>query len=216
MLDARELKLISETPLFAGLDADFIRHAAACAQKRSFPAGELIFREGGDAVGLGVLLTGKAQVHKAAGDSRVLMSVLEPPAVLGASCLFMKQAHTVTEVLAVKPCALAFFGEDELRRLMAENFSLSENYMRYLTGRIRFLTERIESIGSPGAAEKLMNYLALNALDGKLVLPMGYKALADALCVSRASLYRVLDALEAEGKLRRDGKTLYLLQSEVK
>lgn len=215
MFTARETKLISGTPLFAGLDEGFVSHAAKRAEERSYAAGELIFREGGDTDGLGFLLFGKAQVHKAAGGSRVLVSVLEPPAMTGASCLFMKEAHAVTEVLAVKPCRLAFLGEETLRQLMRENFALAENYMRYLTGRIRFLTERIESIGSPGAAEKLMNYLALNARDGKLSLPMGYKSLADALCVSRASLYRVLDGLEAGGRLRREGKTLYLLESEV-
>ena len=216
MFAARELKLISETPLFAGLDKGFVSHAAQCAEERSYAVGELILREGGDAdSGLGVLLFGKAQVHKAAGGSRVLVSVLEPPTMMGASCLFMNEAHAATEVRAVKPCRLAFLREDMLRLLMRENFALAENYMRYLTGRIRFLTERIESIGSPGAAEKLMNYLALNARDGKLTLPMGYKSLADALCVSRASLYRVLEELEVAGRLRREGKTLYPVKSEV-
>ena len=214
MPDSRTLRLISETPLFQGLDGGFVARAAGRAKAVSFAAGETLFSEGGEARGLGILLCGKAHVYKAAGESRVLVSVLEPPAMTGASCLFVRDARPVTEALAVKPCRLAVFDEQTLRALMLENFALAENYMRYLAGRVRFLTGRIESIGSPGAAEKLMNYLALNAREGRLTLPMGYSALADALCVSRASLYRVLDALEAGGRLRRDGKTIYLLHRE--
>ncbi len=215
MLDARERKLISETPLFAGLEPGFVERACALAHVRECAPGETLFLEGGEAGGLGILIEGRAQVRKAAGGSRVLMSVLEPGAMTGASCLFVRDAHAVTEVLAVRQARFALFGEDSLKTLMRENFALAENYMRYLAGRVRFLTGRIESIGSPGASEKLMNYLALNASEGKLALPMGFKALADALCVSRASLYRVLDELEAQGRLRREGKTLYLLNSEV-
>lgn len=214
MPDPRVLKSISETPLFRGLEEGFVARAAMCAKVVSFAAGETLFSEGGEAQGLGILLSGRAHVYKAAGESRVLMSVLEPPAMTGASCLFVRNARPVTEVLAVRPCKLAVLDEGTFRALMQENFDLAENYMRYLADRVRFLTGRIESIGSPGAAEKLMNYLELNARDGRLALPMGYKALADALCVSRASLYRVLDSLEAEKKLRRDGKTIYLLHME--
>lgn len=214
MLSATQTTLLSQTPLFAGLDGEIVRRAAKLAYLRAFAPGETAFTEGGDARGLGFLLEGRAQVYKAAGGARVLMSVLEPPAMIGASCLFMKDAPAVTEVLAVKPSRLAVLGEDALRLLMRESFELAENYMRYLSGRIRFLTGRIESIGSPGAAGKLMNYLALGAQDGKLTLPMGYTALADALCVSRATLYRVLDALEAEGRLKREGKTLTIINTE--
>ncbi len=210
MLNAKEIGLISQTPLFAGLDAHFVSRATGFAEIRAYAAGEALFSEGGETQGLGILLSGRAQVYKAAGESRVLMSVLEPPAMTGAACLFVEDARAVTLALAVKATRLALFPEASLRLLMRENFALAENYMRYLSGRVRFLTGRIESIGSPGAAEKLMHYLALNATEGRLALPMGYKTLADALCVSRASLYRALDALEAQGRLRREGKTLII------
>ena len=214
MLTAAQTTLLSQTPLFAGLDGEIVHRAAQFAIVRAFAPGETAFTEGGDTPGLGILLEGRAQVYKAAGGARVLMSVLEPPAMIGASCLFMNDAPAVTEVLAVKPSKLAVLDEDALRLLMRESFELAENYMRYLSGRIRFLTGRIESIGSPGAAEKLMNYLTLGAQNGKLTLTMGYTALADALCISRATLYRALDALEAEGRLKRDGKTLTITNTE--
>ena len=37
------------------------------------------------------------------------------------------------------------------------------------------------------------------------------RALAGTLSISRASLYRVMEELEAQHRLRRDGNTIYLL-----
>lgn len=39
-------------------------------------------------------------------------------------------------------------------------------------------------------------------------------ALAEALCVGRATLYRALDALEGEGRIRRDQRTIVLYPKE--
>ena len=204
-------EIIMATPLFKGLDASVSHKAAQSAQVLEFAAGEAVFTEGGSVPGLGVLISGKAEVHKTAGGKKVFMSLLEPGAMLGAAGLFQNGAATVTEVIAAKPCTLAFIGEEELKELMGENIDLAFNYMRYLTGRIRFLTSRIESIASPNASEKLMNYLALNSVDDRLTLPMGYTALADALCIGRASLYRAMDAMENDGRIKREGRTIYIL-----
>ena len=97
---------------------------------------------------------------------------------------------------------------------MQENFSLAENYFCYLTERIHFLTGRIESIASPTVADKLLNYLAQNAQDGAVNVPQGYSRLANALSVSRASLYRVMDELEREGRIARVGKRILLKQGK--
>ncbi len=211
----KERDILMGTPLFTGLAPAFVQRACRLGETEVFQPGETVFAEGGQARRLGVLLTGRAQVHKAAGDARVLMSILEPGALLGAASMFLGEATTVTEVSAMKETQVLFFREDTLKALMRENFALAENYMGYLTSRIRFLTGRIESIGSPTAADKLMNYLALNATGGALTLPAGYGALAEALCLGRASLYRAMDALEGQGKIRREGKTIYLIQQEV-
>ncbi len=205
-----DFAVLRATPLFRGLSPAFVEEAARHGRVEAFAPRETVFAQGGEAHGLGVLLVGRAQVYKNTGGARVLMSVLEPGAMLGAAGLFLREAPTVTEVTALKQSRVLFFEEAVLRELMRGEFALAENYMAYLTGRIRFLTGRIESIGSHTAAEKLMNYLALNSKNGVLHLSMGYGALAEALCLGRASLYRAMDALEAEGKLRRDGKTMYL------
>ena len=50
--------------------------------------------------------------------------------------------------------------------------------------------------------------------DGRAEVSGGYSQLARALNMGRASLYRSLEALEAEGRIRREGRTIYLVQTE--
>lgn len=208
-------RALTETPLFRGVDAAFSAHAAAAGYRESFGAGEPILSEGEENRRLGILLSGSAEVFKPAGGVRVPMSRLFPGDLLGAASLFSEDAHAVTAVDAVHRCEVLFFPEDTLRSLMQENFTLAENYFAYLTERIHFLTGRIESIASPTAAEKLWNHLLHNAQDGAVELSGGFSRLASTLCISRASLYRVLDELEQQGRIARQGKKILLLQSET-
>lgn len=211
---AHHLAAAMETPLFRGLDPAFVERAAACGYAERFAAGTPVFRSGDAERRLGVLVSGSAEVYKPTGAGRLLMSVLTPGALMGAASLFLADAHAVTEVDALIPCEVLFFDEETLKTLMQENFSLAENYFCYLTERIHFLTGRIESIASPTVADKLLNYLAQNAQDGAVDVPQGYSRLANALSVSRASLYRVMDELEREGRIARAGKRILLKQGE--
>ena len=66
------------------------------------------------------------------------------------------------------------------------------------------------------AGSRLELYLAENAVvkDGQrqVLLPCSLSEFAGLLCVGRASLYRTLDAMEAEGRIRRQGRTIYLAE----
>ena len=199
-----------ETPLFRGLPAAFVEHAIAQGYVERFAPGTPVLRSGDARRRLGVLLLGSAEVYKPTGAGRILMSVLAPGALLGAACLFLADAHAVTEVEATEACEVLFFDEETLKTLMQENFALAENYFCYLTG-------RIESIASPTVVDKLLNYLAQNAQDGAVEVPYGYSRLANALSVSRASLYRVMEELEREGRIAREGKRILLkrMQDEI-
>ena len=117
------------------------------------------------------------------------------------------QAAMATPLIRGLPAA---FVKDAAARGYAECFALAENYFCYLTERIHFLTGRIESIASPTVADKLLNYLAQNAENGAVGIPHGYNRLASTLSVSRASLYRVMDELEREGRIAREGKRILI------
>ena len=96
--------------------------------------------------------------------------------------------------------------QNSMDRLLAQDGPLRENYLRYLTGRIRFLSGRLQSLVQSGAEGKLARYLLANVREGQLTCAA--TDLARRLGLSRASLYRAFQSLEESGLISRHGKTI--------
>lgn len=154
---------------------------------------------------LGILLSGQARVVKSAGGADVVMSTLHPVQIIGAAGLFGEHTGLPTSVTALARCRMLVFSEAMLCEMMQDRAELSRNYIRYLTGRIRFLNARIESFIAPSAKEKLLDYLRKHSIDSCVTLPANRSMFAKSLGISRASLYRTLADLEMNGSIIRRG-----------
>lgn len=158
---------------------------------------------------VGVLLSGSAAVEKHAGVS-MLMSVLRPGDVFGAATILSDSEVYPVSIRALGDCTALLMTEETFLAAMKEDFTLAENYMRYLGSRIRFLSSRIDGLTQPSAEDRLYTFLRNNAKDNTVNLGYPMKSLADALCVGRATLYRAMDTLEEQGRIRREGRIIHL------
>ena len=88
------------------------------------------------------------------------------------------------------------------------------NFAEFLVGRVLFLNKKIASLAGYSAGSRLTMYIEDNASmrDGvmQLTLPCSLTDFAEMLGVGRASLYRTLDAMEAEGKITRRGRNIII------
>lgn len=204
--------LAQEAVLFKGLPKEEIApllqaEGIGC---RRFRAGEIILAPGMDTAMLYILLRGQAAVRKRAGTGMFLVSTLSPCAMVGMAALFNgatgREYPTVVE--AKGAVTALFISEAALLRLLHSDERIIDNYLRYLTERIHFLNMRIDGLIRPNAKERVYQYLLQNAVDGRL--EEGLTTLAQALSISRATLYRALDALESEGAITRQGRRIML------
>lgn len=151
---------------------------------------------------LGVVLSGQLQVTKGS----LAVSVLEPGDLFGAAALYSDEPEFASTITARGPSRCLLLDQALMDRLLAEQSRIRENYLRYLTGRIRFLSGRLQTLAQPGVEGKLARYLLANG---------GSSCPATELCrrlgVSRASLYRAFAALEDSGLIRRAGKTITVI-----
>ena len=155
---------------------------------------------------LGVVLEGRIQVNKGA----LIMSVLGPGELFGAAALFNDRPDYATTLTARAPCRVLLLPQALVEELMARYPVVGRSYVAYLSGRIRFLSGKIDALTAGSAQRKAARYL-LSRLDGAWAeLDCPVAGLAQRLGVSRASLYRALDALEARGAVRREGKRFYI------
>lgn len=208
MTDPETKDLLGSCALFTGLDEGALQEAASVSEKRGYEKNELLLGRGERLIG--VIASGYALVTKSGRDGCVTMSILGPGDVFGAASLMGGKLPS-TLVRAIKPVTALVFPEESFLLLMEKHFALTQNYCRYLVGRIRFLTERVECMAVGTASEKLWRYVEKNAENGVLHLSFGMDALANALSISRASLYRAFDELENSGKLSRRGHEIRIL-----
>ena len=177
---------------------------------RRYAAGETILSPECGPPALMLLLKGRAVVEKRAGEGMLRMNELSAGALFGLASLFVEDEHHPfpTRVIAKKNAETLAIPESVLRRMMQKNFLLTENYIRYLTGRVHFLNDRIEGLICPSAEERVLLYLTQHAEDGGLT--QGMTSLSQSLGMSRASLYRALNRLEQESRICRDKRRITL------
>ena len=197
------LGLLEGTFLFQGApEAAVAALADGRAQLRRAARGEVIYDPRHFQRSLGVVLEGRIQVNK----GPLIMSVLGPGELFGAAALFNDRPDYATTLTARTPCRVLLLPQALVEELMGRFPEVCRSYVAYLSERIRFLSGKIDALTAGSAERKVAQYL-LSRLDGEWAeLDCSATGLAQRLGVSRASLYRALDALEARGAVRRAGK----------
>lgn len=199
--------------LLDGLDGETRRQLWAQAPRPvRFEKGEAIYSCHAFRRALGLLLQGEVQVYRPGEDGRrVVMNRLPAGSVFGAAALFGECEAYVTEISALRRCAVLFVSQQQASDWMRGHYAIAENYIRFLSGRIRFLNQKIAEFTDGQTEDRLVRYfLDHRSGDGRVILPGSLTELAQTLNIGRSSLYRSLDALTASGAVRREGRRIFV------
>ena len=205
-LNQEELSLLAACPLFQKVEGGWLRSLAELegAGLTRFGPGQVVYDPRHFRRSLGVVLSGQLQVAKGS----LAVSVLGPGDLFGAAALYSDEPEFAATITAKGASRCLMLEQRLVDRLLAEQGQIRENYLRYLTGRVRFLSGRLQTLAQPGVEGKLARYL-LGGGGGSITCPAA--ELCQRLGVSRASLYRAFSALEEEGLIVRRGKTITVL-----
>ena len=179
-----------------------------------FSAEDIIYDESNYRKSLGIILTGRAEVQAVNAGRIVPLNRLDSPRLFGAASLFQEESGYVARIIALAPSKILFIPQDLLTDFMRRDFRLVENYLAFLSQRIRFLNKKIAGFTQSGAEGKLARYLlevAASQGSESLLLPTSLQNIARGLNLGRASLYRALDTLSDSKYIVREGKTVRLL-----
>lgn len=207
-LTSEQTALLSRCFLFADIPSDQLPELFAGLSAERYPAGAVIYSRTQFRRAMGVVLSGRLTVVK---GKDLLLNTLGPGDCFGVAALFCPEEDYVTTVKAKGSAALVFLDHQWLTGLFQRYPQAAVAYIAFLSQRIRFLNRKIDSFTAPTAQEAVYQHLIKAAKEGKAEVTGGYSQLARTLNIGRASLYRALDALEEEGCIRREGKTVYLL-----
>jgi CRP-like cAMP-binding protein len=195
--------------LFDGVAPGALERACVGAEQLTAARGETIYTPHRFRRCLGVLLSGQVRVSK----ENLVVSTLRAGDLFGAAALFTDSPDYATTLTALSDCALVLLPQENVSRLLADSPAFAEHYVRYLSGRIQFLSRRLDAVSADTAEGKLGQYLLTNA-DETDQVTISATGLSQRLGVGRATLYRAFEALEREGAIRREGKTIRILSRE--
>ena len=171
------------------------------------PRGTVVYSPTVYARSLGVILAGQLEVRK----GQFIVNTLRPGELFGAAALFHTSGNYATTLTACTHASVLLFPQALVEDLFAQVPEAAMAYIRYLSGRVRFLSDKLDQLLAGCAEERLARYLMDRRQGAVVTLDCSLTGLAARLNVSRASLYRAFDTLEAAGAVSRRGRTVEIL-----
>ena len=180
-------------------------------EPRSYRRGDVVYDRSRARRALALVLEGHLRVL----HGRVVMNDLYAGDVFGAAALFGAGESYESEVVAASDCRVRFIPQETVSAWMAADSRIGENYVCFLSDRIRFLNRRLATLTAGQTDDKLWRYLQAHRDAGGVVeLPEGMAGLAEHLGMGRSSLYRSLETLIESGLIRREKKQIVLIGND--
>ena len=200
--------LLRQHFLFQGAE-ELLSDALALGAER-FSRGETICDPATAERALGIVLEGRAEAV-APTRERAVLAAFGPGDTFGAAALFGGRGY-VSRVRAVTECAVLFLPEALLRQWFGRWPGMAAAYIAFLSGRVRFLNEKIALFTEDSARQRVYRWLCANCGEkGSLPKGLSMTKLAAGLSMGRTSLYRALEELENAGLIVRDGKRIEVI-----
>lgn len=221
-MEKKILEALLETPLFRGADEELLFSVLANGTEvLSYNASESILAHRNGKKHLAMVLGGTARVFSEDEERTVLLRTLKCGDVFGVAELFGGGDINVSRVEAKNKCKVLFIPEEKMGLLLENDKRIMYNYLDFLCCRIRFLNKRIACFTAGSAERRLAFYLDSLVNDChekngsvRVTPEVSMGALALMLDIGRASLYRAIDTLTADGFIEKDGKSFILSARE--
>lgn len=218
-LNETETELVLKTELFRGSPPSVLTRILAVSDctAAEYEKNDVVYDKTNFSRSLGIVLEGRLRVTKENADKRpIVMSTLQRGAMFGAAALFNSEPEYATKITAIEHSRVLFLPQRLIKRMIEREPEIAENYIRYLSERILFLNRKIYFLTAGTAEQRLAGFLLDNLAVGEFSeMPMAMHRLADALNMSRASLYRAFDELTASGAVSKQGKLVCINNAEL-
>lgn len=218
-LNETEMELVLKTELFRGSPPSVLTRILAVSDctAADYEKNDVVYDKTNFSRSLGIVLEGRLRVTKENADKRpIVMSTLQRGALFGAAALFNSEPEYATKVTAIERSRVLFLPQRLIKRMIEREPDIAENYIRYLSERILFLNRKIYFLTAGTAEQRLAGFLLDNLAVGEYSeMPMPMHRLADALNMSRASLYRAFDELTESGAVSKQGKLVCINNAEL-
>lgn len=196
-----EVQELKQLPLFAGLkDGDLDELLSAPHRRRVYPAGKTIMSAGDAVQSLMVLAAGRVETRMGGDEREVVMDRLAAPCLLAPAFLFASVGTLPVDVMAIEECTVWTLNREGFVRFMAAHPDVMRRFLRMISDRSRFLSEKVRTFAIKGLRNRVLDYLSLHDAITSVAKT------AEQLGVARPSLSRVLSEMVEEGIIKYSNK----------
>lgn len=203
--------------LFRGVDASALAAIDRELEEAvSYHKGEKIYDPHQFRKSLGLVLYGTVLVQAPdEQENPLIINRITAGNVFGAAALFDAQTTDyVTTLTALDHVVVRYITQEQMNRLFLLSPRTAQNYIEFLSERVRFLNRKIAALTNGPSVNRLYQFcLSHQREDGTVLFPNSMTELARVLNMGRSSLYRSLDVLLEQSILKKNGKQYILLQS---
>jgi len=204
--------------LFKGIEKDKINALLSVCNPQlvEYQPKQIVFSPSDSKKAIGFILSGKVVVTTKFPNSNVILKHLSTNDCFGVAGLFGDVDNYVSSITSVTKTSIVYLSQHDVRELIHHNSMCTENYIVFLSEKIRFLNDKIACITSGSATNVVAKYL-LNISEGEdsvFTLNTPLATLAQILDIGRASLYRALDSLQEFGAIKKDGKNISIIDKQ--
>ena len=190
MENIHELKAL---PLFAGLNEGELEELLASPHRRRvYQPGKTIMNAGDAVQSLVVLAAGRVVTRMGGDEREVVMDRLAAPCLLAPAFLFATDNTLPVDVMAVEECVVWTLNREGFVRFMASHPEVMSRFLRLVSDRSRFLSEKVRTFAIKGLRNRVLDYLQTHGAITHVA------ATAECLGVTRPSLSRILSEMVAE------------------
>lgn len=203
------VKILSASPLFAGIAADVLASMVDCLQPKIARQAKngFIAVEGEPFTGLGILVAGEAAVVKEnVAGARSVLTTLAPGDMFGEMIAFSARKTWPASVFAQGECTVVFLPPDKITGTCAQacdgHHRLVRNMLLIVSEKALILNRKVEYLTIKSMRTKIATFLLeQHKLQGKktFILALKRNDLADFLNVSRTALSREMGRMRDEG-----------------
>ena len=211
---------IYNSPIFNGLkraEVDILlngRHKIT-----NYKAGELIAIQGSIYHSLLIIKRGtvRGEMSSFTGVS-IVIEEIEAPRIIAPAIIFASDNHFPVTVIAVTNVDIVSINESDFTYIMQSDYRILHNFVRSISDRNKFLSEKVRTMSFGTIKSKIANYL-LSQFKQKQSLefdiPHTQQELADMFGVTRPALSRAINQITETGILTSH-KNHFVIKDEMR
>lgn len=180
-----------------------------------FKKGETIFSPSNFQKKVGFIVSGECEIQKLKNDDVYIpLNTLSRYASFGILSVLSQNSEYPTKIIAIKPTTVLFIGAEDMIATIKAHSDVSMNVITFLTSRIAFLNQKIDTFSEKSTIKKLCSYLLNKFCESGEKITISRTKLSAEIGVGRASLYRDLEVLENRKLIQVSQKEIIVLCPE--